>query len=828
MKKTRLLLISVLFLTVSLMSITPLLFAQGRASTGKVFDSFRSRSEEAGSTLFYELESLDTKTSNIIDKCNQLLELIGVLAEHSTLSKQEIAQRLNQIKVQEISYLERLTQQKATIKELESLFREKENEVGIVKEELLRQKQKFISSLADSNEIVYKREREMETLEAELITTRATLRNLKMSLESKVGQEKDIKKIIFDYNTLKEESRLEQERIKKLTEDLASKENKIKNLAQEINTQKRDLLASLADNNNMLYDREAKMESLQKRVSSFQKEIKGLEEIIEASEKGKKELEGEVESVRKNLADQDEAYGLEIVKLKDTLAGKKEHIADLQTQLANASRQTTSFSRSLEDKTKDTENLVFTHKEEKQEFKNTISKQAATVKNLKNSLQRAEKEVKKANSDLSLARKKLNTSLTDNSFVLNKKEAKLLDLESKIDLLEKEGSDLKNQVKEKDIKLADLKKSLSRGQESLQEDARKQKETITTLKKTISDRDRQIEDTAKEISSISAMVSELKKELASKSKIEESLQGKVSELKTDLSKDAESQKKRIEQLTFDLKAKEKVIAVGQNKIDLLEKDLKKSTLVLKASGQEKTKSSQLQSELTKVRLQAAQKDEIISKMKQEFDMQLSQYKEKLDLLQIRISSKEKEVENLSNQKTKLAREKSTIEVKASEKISQLERARQRLQVAFQDEIEAFKMELSLAKEKLVVTVLSDVLFNSGSDSIRVSSLPILSKISQALSQEVTENNIIIEGHTDNVPIVHSHWRSNWELSSARALSVLDYFIDDCQLDPVRLSIGGYGEFKPISDNESERGRQKNRRVEIIILPKEIVKKRVTQ
>jgi len=77
----------------------------------------------------------------------------------------------------------------------------------------------------------------------------------------------------------------------------------------------------------------------------------------------------------------------------------------------------------------------------------------------------------------------------------------------------------------------------------------------------------------------------------------------------------------------------------------------------------------------------------------------------------------------------------------------------------------------------------------------------------------------IEGHTDNVPITYSGWKSNWELSTARATSVLHYLIDDGRLRPESLSAIGYGEYRPVTSNETEEGRQLNRRVEVVILPK---------
>ncbi|PIQ87934.1 MAG: hypothetical protein COV73_01520 [Candidatus Omnitrophica bacterium CG11_big_fil_rev_8_21_14_0_20_43_6] len=76
----------------------------------------------------------------------------------------------------------------------------------------------------------------------------------------------------------------------------------------------------------------------------------------------------------------------------------------------------------------------------------------------------------------------------------------------------------------------------------------------------------------------------------------------------------------------------------------------------------------------------------------------------------------------------------------------------------------------------------------------------------------------MEGHTDNVPISKSGWKSNWELSTARALSVLHYLAGEQGVSPERLSAIGYGEYRPLASNETADGRKQNRRVEIVILP----------
>lgn len=146
------------------------------------------------------------------------------------------------------------------------------------------------------------------------------------------------------------------------------------------------------------------------------------------------------------------------------------------------------------------------------------------------------------------------------------------------------------------------------------------------------------------------------------------------------------------------------------------------------------------------------------------------------------------------------------------------------------ELEAAKAELErrlrgekgvtvgLEERGLVVTFVAEVLFDSGKAKIRPEAYSVLDKVARVINEKVADRNIAIEGHTDNEPIKYSGWKSNWELSTARATSVLHY-MEDKGTAPNRLQATGYGEYRPVASNDTPEGRQKNRRVEIIILPK---------
>ncbi|MBI4982533.1 MAG: OmpA family protein [Candidatus Omnitrophica bacterium] len=151
-------------------------------------------------------------------------------------------------------------------------------------------------------------------------------------------------------------------------------------------------------------------------------------------------------------------------------------------------------------------------------------------------------------------------------------------------------------------------------------------------------------------------------------------------------------------------------------------------------------------------------------------------------------------------------------------VDELTQAKKLLEERLGNEIQDQQVKLQMMEKGLVITVVGDLLFDSGKAKIKPQADAILDKVSVILQQNVPEFNVGIEGHTDNQPITRSAWKSNWELSTARALSVLHYMADEKGISPSRLSAIGYGEFRPVASNDTKAGRQQNRRVEIVIMP----------
>ncbi|MFV2033388.1 MAG: flagellar motor protein MotB, partial [Gammaproteobacteria bacterium] len=132
-----------------------------------------------------------------------------------------------------------------------------------------------------------------------------------------------------------------------------------------------------------------------------------------------------------------------------------------------------------------------------------------------------------------------------------------------------------------------------------------------------------------------------------------------------------------------------------------------------------------------------------------------------------------------------------------------------------------RVEISMLKNQMtVIRLTNEVLFNSGSAELKPAGQKVLALIAKSLNS-YPDRAISVEGHTDNVPLRNKdRYESNWELSTARALAAVNYFQQKYQVDPKRLQVVGYGQYRPVSTNKTAAGRKLNRRIEIKVLPPE--------
>ena len=128
------------------------------------------------------------------------------------------------------------------------------------------------------------------------------------------------------------------------------------------------------------------------------------------------------------------------------------------------------------------------------------------------------------------------------------------------------------------------------------------------------------------------------------------------------------------------------------------------------------------------------------------------------------------------------------------------------------------VDVKVLKGVVYISLADNMLFKSGSYEVSSQAKTTLEKIAKIL-KDFKDFDVLVEGNTDNVPISKTNIRNNWDLSALRASSVVQVLQNDFGIAPNRLSAAGRGEFNPVSDNDTEMGKQRNRRTEIIITPK---------
>lgn len=128
------------------------------------------------------------------------------------------------------------------------------------------------------------------------------------------------------------------------------------------------------------------------------------------------------------------------------------------------------------------------------------------------------------------------------------------------------------------------------------------------------------------------------------------------------------------------------------------------------------------------------------------------------------------------------------------------------------------VDVKVLKGVVYISLADNMLFKSGSYEISDRAMETLSKIAKII-KDYKDYDVLVEGNTDNVPISRTNIRNNWDLSALRASSVVQTLQNKFDIDPSRLSAAGRGEYNPVTDNDTEVHRQRNRRTEIIITPK---------
>jgi len=232
-----------------------------------------------------------------------------------------------------------------------------------------------------------------------------------------------------------------------------------------------------------------------------------------------------------------------------------------------------------------------------------------------------------------------------------------------------------------------------------------------------------------------------------------------------------------------------------------------------------------QNSLTTANSKIGEQNKQINKQNADLEAQKLEINKNLE----QISKTNSELSQLEKNKLELQKELAASQELLNSSEAQLETMRQieaetkkrneiyaRFVSELQKMIDGGQLTVSIEKGRIVINLPENVLFKTGHSNVNPEGQEALKQIATVL-KEFSDRSFQVEGHTDNVPIKSARYPSNWELSTARAMSVVHLMIAE-GVDAKNISAAGFGEFQPRADNETKEGRALNRRIEIIMLP----------
>ncbi|MGH7228784.1 MAG: OmpA family protein [Nitrospiraceae bacterium] len=209
-------------------------------------------------------------------------------------------------------------------------------------------------------------------------------------------------------------------------------------------------------------------------------------------------------------------------------------------------------------------------------------------------------------------------------------------------------------------------------------------------------------------------------------------------------------------------------------------------------------------ELGQLKQQAADREALLAKT-----MAMAKEQERLGI----------KLEDVNAERARLEKERADKEAE----LQRLQKTQEDLSKSLQAEIAKGDIKIKQIRDRLTINMVEKVLFDSGKAEVKPAGLNVLQQVGDVL-KKVTDKQIRIEGHTDNVPItgrLKQKFATNWELSTARATSVVGLLIDKGGVGPANLAAVGYADTRPVDSNDTPEGRSANRRIDIVLYPKDL-------
>lgn len=214
---------------------------------------------------------------------------------------------------------------------------------------------------------------------------------------------------------------------------------------------------------------------------------------------------------------------------------------------------------------------------------------------------------------------------------------------------------------------------------------------------------------------------------------------------------------------------------------------------------------------------------VSSKKYQKLEMENQQNKEIVEVFQGQLEDAVKQIDDMQRRLVEFQRIREKEQTLTEKELLLLKQTHESLKRDFQKEITSGQIEIEQLQDRMTLKVYEKLFFNTGKVEIKPEGQEILRRLGSIL-KTIPEKNIRIEGHTDNIPIgpvLQAKYPTNWELAAARALNVVHFLKTEVGIDPLRLSAVSFGQYRPIATNMTEAGRAKNRRIEIVLIDRDL-------
>lgn len=322
-----------------------------------------------------------------------------------------------------------------------------------------------------------------------------------------------------------------------------------------------------------------------------------------------------------------------------------------------------------------------------------------------------------------------------------------------------------------------------------------------------------------DISNLKKDVTALEEKLRAKEAEKAGLESEISKLKgvqEELTKKSEMLSKKQEELA----GKHETLSKDHEELTKKSAALSEENANLKSLLE--AKKDELTKEIVSVRAKLSENEQKVKNIDEELKSKQSENALRTKGLEDELKSKNMQIAELKTEIEGLSHERSKAIEEKEQAIAELNKTYTNLVTELNDEIKKGEIAVTQLRDKLSVSLVEKILFDSGSAEIKKDGKKVLDRVAEIL-KKISDKQIRIEGHTDNVPIgyrIAKKFSTNWELSTARATTVVRY-LQEKNIDPKLLNPAGYAEYKPVESNDTEEGKARNRRIEIVLIPMDI-------